>query len=111
LAPTLPTIQDEKNEVHRNEPNVFYDAFPWDPNSEGFRNEFEGWFNGPGMHNRVHVWIGGDMGPASSPNDPVFYLNHCKVDRIWAGWQHTHGQPFLHSRCSGWNLVIHVVTR
>lgn len=27
------------------------------------------------------------MGPASSPNDPVFYLNHCNVDRIWARWQ------------------------
>jgi tyrosinase len=93
LAATLPTIQDETNAIHRNEPNVFYDEFPWDPNSEGFRNELEGWFNGPGMHNRVHVWIGGDMGPASSPNDPVFYLNHCNVDRIWAGWQHIHGNP------------------
>src|SRR5829696_1697483 len=38
------------------------------------------------MHNQVHVWIGGDMGPATSPNDPVFYLNHCNVDRIWEAW-------------------------
>jgi tyrosinase len=27
------------------------------------------------------------MAPATSPNDPVFYLNHCNVDRIWAAWQ------------------------
>ena len=27
------------------------------------------------------------MGPASSPNDPAFFLNHCNVDRIWAAWQ------------------------
>lgn len=41
----------------------------------------------PGLHNRVHVWIGGDMLPSSSPNDPAFYLNHCNVDRIWAALQ------------------------
>ena len=79
--------------VHRNEPNVFYDISPWDRNSEGFRNELEGWPNGPIVHNRVHVWIGGDMGPATSPNDPVFYLNHCNVDRIWAGWLQIHNNP------------------
>lgn len=45
------------------------------------------------MHNRVHVWIGGDMGPAISPNDPAFFLNHCNVDRIWAGWQQIHSNP------------------
>jgi tyrosinase len=27
------------------------------------------------------------MGPSTSPNDPVFYLNHCNEDRIWAAWQ------------------------
>jgi tyrosinase len=26
------------------------------------------------------------MGPGTSPNDPVFYLNHCNVDRIWEAW-------------------------
>jgi tyrosinase len=93
LAPTLPTKAQVYAAVHRNEPSVFYDKEPWDTDSEGLRNELEGWFNGPGLHNRVHVWIGGDMGPASSPNDPVFYLNHCNVDRIWAGWQEIHGNP------------------
>ena len=65
-----------------------YDTAPWDRNSQSsFRNRLEGWDQGPRNHNRVHVWVGGDMGPASSPNDPVFYLNHCNVDRVWAGWQ------------------------
>ncbi len=65
-----------------------YDGAPWDGNSGGFRNHVEGWVPAPpGCHNRVHVWVGGDMGPATSPNDPVFYLNHCNVDRIWAAWQ------------------------
>jgi len=61
-----------------------YDNAPWDVNAAGFRNHLEGWTpNPPGMHNRVHVWVGGDMSPATSPNDPLFYLNHCNVDRIW----------------------------
>jgi tyrosinase len=45
------------------------------------------------MHNHIHVWVGGDMAPATSPNDPVFYLNHCNVDRIWSGWQRIHNSP------------------
>ena len=66
-----------------------YDLAPWDVDVDGFRNTLEGWRTfpnsmAPNLHNRVHVWIGGDMGPASSPNDLAFFLNHCNVDRIWA---------------------------
>ncbi len=65
-----------------------YDSPDWNRGSLGMRNFVEGWTpNPPNTHNRVHVWIGGDMGPASSPNDPTFFLNHCNVDRIWARWQ------------------------
>ncbi|MDQ3850167.1 MAG: tyrosinase family protein [Actinomycetota bacterium] len=70
-----------------------YDRSPWSTTSAGFRNRLEGWRpqeTAPGLHNRVHVWVGGDMLPSSSPNDPVFYLNHCNVDRIWAAFQ---GEP------------------
>jgi len=27
------------------------------------------------------------MEPMTSPNDPVFFLHHCFVDKIWADWQ------------------------
>lgn len=39
------------------------------------------------LHNYVHGWVGGDMGNMTSPNDPVFFLHHCYVDKIWADWQ------------------------
>jgi tyrosinase-like protein len=39
------------------------------------------------LHNRVHVWVGGSMIPMTSPDDPVFFLHHCNIDRIWAQWQ------------------------
>ncbi len=66
-----------------------YDSPGWVAGATGFRDRLEGWSPGstaPNLHNRVHVWVGGDMGPATSPNDPVFYLNHCNVDRIWEAW-------------------------
>jgi tyrosinase len=74
-----------------------YDAAPWDTSSSGFRNRAEGWAPpaAPALHNRVHVWVGGDMLPSSSPNDPVFYLNHCNVDRIWEAWLTRQGRTYL----------------
>jgi tyrosinase len=66
-----------------------YDNPGWGAGSEGFRNRLEGWIparTSPHLHNRVHVFVGGDMLPSSSPNDPVFFLNHCNVDRIWSAW-------------------------
>ena len=42
---------------------------------------------GSQLHNRVHLWVGGNMTSDASPNDPVFFLNHAFVDKIWADWQ------------------------
>ena len=70
-----------------------YDVGPdWNITSSGahsFRNRVEGWTGpqpGPNMHNRVHVFVGGSMLPGTSPNDPVFFLNHAKEDELWAVW-------------------------
>lgn len=53
---------------------------------ENFANALE---NGP--HAAVHQGVGnfdGDMGPqSSSPNDPLFFLHHAQVDRLWYLWQ------------------------
>lgn len=35
-------------------------------------------------HLIVHSIIFGDMGPATSPNEPLFFLHHANVDRAWA---------------------------
>jgi tyrosinase len=74
---------------------VPFDNAPWDRNSTLFRNRVEGWKPPNDLHNRVHIWVGGDMLPASSPNDPVFYLNHCNVDRIWEAWMVKNGRNYL----------------
>lgn len=38
-------------------------------------------------HNAGHRFIGGHMAGSFSPNDPVFWMHHANVDRIWAHWQ------------------------
>ena len=73
---------------------VPYDNSPWDRNSTGFRNRVEGWNPANDLHNLVHIFTGGDMLPSSSPNDPVFYLNHCNVDRIWERWMQVNGRSY-----------------
>lgn len=41
-----------------------------------------------GFHNDVHNWVGGTMGNIMiSPADPVFWLHHAQVDRLWSIWQ------------------------
>ena len=84
-----------------------YDAAPWTTSSNGFRNHLEGWKPPLGLHNRVHVWVGGDMNPASSPNDPVFFLNHCNVDRIWEAWMHKHGRVYVPAQSESSDLKGH----
>lgn len=72
-----------------------YDRPPWASGStDGHRNRLEGWIDGPRLHNMVHVWLGGDMGPGTSPNDPAFFLNHCNVDRIWEAWMDRRGRIY-----------------
>jgi tyrosinase len=69
-----------------------YDTPDWylhsQDNNISFRNTLEGWKPPPySMHNNVHVWVGGTMTNNFSPGDPVFFMNHCNVDRLWAEWQ------------------------
>jgi tyrosinase len=41
-----------------------------------------------GLHNNVHVWVGGTMNDLMySPSDCLFWLHHANVDRIWFEWQ------------------------
>ena len=73
---------------------------PW-PGFGGPRTEF--WHSGglsgnleENPHNHVHVDVGGSSpdgrigGLMSNPDlaalDPIFYLHHCNIDRMWAVW-------------------------
>lgn len=88
-----------------------------------FRNFLEGWRDEDGeacedslmtplhdpsvtapheMHNGVHLWVSGLFGNATgtmalntSLNDPVFWLHHANIDRIWTMWIKRHGQVYV----------------
>ena len=77
------------------------------------------------MHNRVHLWVSGEwafaheqsmemdghdhatpvpadddmvmgtMAANTSVNDPVFWLHHTNIDRLWSIWMERHGPSYL----------------
>jgi tyrosinase len=55
-------------------------AFP-----RGSANAFEPSFE-DAPHNPVHDIIGGWMADLQSPTDPIFWLHHANVDRLWVAW-------------------------
>lgn len=107
-----------------------YDTVPFDDRADprqSFRNSLEGWRKQIGercengifipltrhgaaptaLHNRVHYWVGGQAGDLpgtmqfnTSPNDPVFWLHHANIDRLWQSWMEVHGEQYLPE--SGW---------
>lgn len=44
-----------------------------------------------GVHGAVHVWVGGTMSwIPTAPSDPIFWMHHANIDRLWAKWQASH---------------------
>jgi tyrosinase len=55
-------------------------------------------------HNTVHRLVGGDDGFMADPLlaglDPIFWLHHCNIDRLWEAWMNTAGKTMV--RDSRW---------
>lgn len=111
-----------------------YSAPPYDNSvdySQSFNNTLLGIPNQPGMstfmHSAVHVYVGGSWSGTysdaafnqheityygsmavldASPNDPVFFLHHCNVDRLWAEWEAIRGN--LYEPESGYNRYYNI---
>lgn len=79
-----------------------YDAEPYDTchtdENVSFRQYLEGYSKsdknpvciiaGCKNHGVGHIYVGGDMASGGAPvNDPLFFLHHANVDRLWAMWQ------------------------
>jgi len=63
------------------------------PTFESFRIELEGSPITPSfrIHDGGHLAVGAEMSNRySSPGDPIFYLHHANLDRIWWEWQEQH---------------------
>ncbi len=109
---SLPTVNNARTAMAMTSP---YDASPYNELNSGFTNAqinalVNGWVSASFrkflewvLHNGTHTWVGGQddwpsgatptfiAGPMSIPavavNDPVFWLHHCNVDRLWTTWQ------------------------
>lgn len=75
-----------------------------------FTYALEGWGRRPDQtslpaHNHVHDWVGGIMSNTRfSPTDPIFWLHHAEVDRLWSQWQINY--PNAHPPLSGVDRVF-----
>jgi len=77
--------------------NVDYVVNNFEGNYMALQSYFE---SANGTHIGAHLLLGGDMtghcpansvncvpGPKWTPNDPLFFLHHAMVDKIWHDWQ------------------------
>jgi tyrosinase len=63
---------------------------PFDPSVTNFQRGLTDAFE-PSLetlpHNAVHNLIGGVLGQVTiSPRDPIFWVHHANIDRLWAAW-------------------------
>ena len=71
-----------------------------------------GSFSSPvnGVHGSVHGWVGGTMsGAHTSPADPVFWLHHANLDRLWWKWYNSpagnHQNPVIAGSLAPWTYT------
>ncbi len=58
-----------------------------------------------GPHGTVHNWCFGTMSDISwSPVDPLFWLHHAEIDRLWSQWQIAH--PSLNPSLTGSDRIM-----
>lgn len=56
-----------------------------------------------GLHGNVHVFVGNSQGMGQVPwaaNDPIFWMHHCNIDRIWVSWNAAAGHT--NPTTAGW---------
>jgi tyrosinase len=84
----LTPIRRGANSNHLGASGVQFEADTLAPETYADFLEYEG-----DPHGSAHVWVGqgGWMGSVpTAVRDPVFFLLHCNVDRLWAKWQWLH---------------------
>jgi hypothetical protein len=58
--------------------------------------DFSQWLEG-GAHGIPHMFCGFSMTQMFSPDDPLFFLHHCNVDRLYAVWRDCQGYETVKS--------------
>ncbi|KAL8794331.1 MAG: hypothetical protein Q9195_003158 [Heterodermia aff. obscurata] len=73
-----------------------YAAFSNTGSNDGRTNSYNNLEN---LHNAIHILVGGNLGHMQyislSSFDPVFFLHHANVDRLFAMWQAVYADTYL----------------
>ena len=56
--------------------------------------EFSDLFERQPPHSGAHRWVSGAMITSASPRDPVFFLHHAFIDKLWHDWEEVHQTSF-----------------
>ncbi|KAI0317721.1 Di-copper centre-containing protein [Amylostereum chailletii] len=105
LDPTLFTDPTQVVNTSFTESEVSYMLNNFEGDFKGFQKYFEAF---EGAHGGVHVSMGGDLGgvcPSNAPpgctsgatfsaNEPLFWMHHAMVDKVWYDWQHKSEKNF-----------------
>ncbi|SAL53848.1 Tyrosinase [Caballeronia humi] len=113
--PTMPaeftdTASGNPLYVPRVNTNVYsaLDLTPFQASTVNFQrgtvNSFEERFE-TRPHNPIHNIIGNVMSQMTSPTDPIFYLHHCNVDRLWHAWALPDGRTMPVSTSPYWTTT------
>ena len=78
-----PPLKDRLYNLFTDYPEyTYFSNKSWYPDSTGNYDSLES------VHDQIHGLVGGHMAVVDySAFDPVFYLHHCNVDRLFAIWQ------------------------
>jgi tyrosinase len=114
LAGTLPTVHTPTrtiNVIRSPGPESWLAATVSGVSSALAQTNYDS-FSSPinGIHGGVHIWVGGTMSDATiSPADPVFWLHHANLDRLWWVWYNSvpgnHQNPVIAGQISPWTYT------
>ncbi len=103
ISGNFPTVQRMREILSL----IPYDIPPYEVTNSTNQNMFRRQMEGGAIHGIGHNWVGGarvvngqteSIGSMAnvwtSPNDPVFFLHHCNIDRLWSKWQTLHGLTY-----------------
>lgn len=83
---TSPQVDGQPNSLFHSARNPSNRTLLSAPLSKSSFNEFGSNLEG-NPHGTVHVMVGGEMGAVeTSARDPIFWMHHCNIDRLWLTW-------------------------
>jgi len=60
-----------------------------------------------GVHGSVHIWVGGLMSdPSTAAADPIFWMHHANLDRLWWVWHTTPANSGINPPLTGADAVM-----